>query len=155
MWLVHCIPYIVEASTLISLAGLLNDGSAMVFYTIFSALFLSELGIPGVGETISTGQGFALFFRMSFGGAAIGMVFSVGLVLTLYLLNRRLTGAENVVQVCSTGECFSGRRRSGSLSKSLRLFLTFFLNSTLQSRRHTFATTRRTRCAGHLESSLP
>lgn len=82
--------------------GLLNDGSAMVFYTIFSALFLSEMGIAGVGESVDVAGGFALFFRMSFGGAAIGVAFALALIAVLYMLNRRLTSAENVVQVCST-----------------------------------------------------
>ena len=30
----------------------MNDGSAVVFYNIFSARFLYELGIQGVGEDI-------------------------------------------------------------------------------------------------------
>jgi NhaP-type Na+/H+ or K+/H+ antiporter len=82
--------------------SLLNDGSAMVFYTIFSSLFLTELGIKGVGESIDVAGGFALFFRMSLGGAAVGIAFAMGLIFILYVLNRRLTTAENVVQVCST-----------------------------------------------------
>ena len=82
--------------------GLLNDGSAMVFFTIFSALFLAEIGIPGLGESIDLAQGFALFFRMSLGGAAIGMAFALALITVLYLFNRRLDSSESVVQVCST-----------------------------------------------------
>ncbi|KAL7551579.1 hypothetical protein ACHAWF_014765 [Thalassiosira exigua] len=86
----------------ISGESLLNDGSAMVFYTIFNALFLSEMGIAGVGESIDVAQGFKLFFQMAFGGAAVGMAFALALVSILYLLNRRLTNAEAVVQVCGT-----------------------------------------------------
>ena len=54
-------------------AFILNDGSAMVFFTIFVVLFLNELGIDGVGTEVDLAQGFALFFRMSLGGAAVGM----------------------------------------------------------------------------------
>ncbi|KAL7534390.1 hypothetical protein ACHAWF_004818 [Thalassiosira exigua] len=73
--------------------SLLNDGSAMVFYTIFSKRFLWELGVLGVGKSISVAQGLALFFRMSLRGAAIGFIFSVVLISTLYLLNDRFTDA--------------------------------------------------------------
>ena len=51
----------------------MKDGSAMVFFTIFVVLFLNELGIDGVGTEVDLAQGFALFFRMSLGGAAVGM----------------------------------------------------------------------------------
>jgi len=73
----------------ISGESMLNDGSAVVFYTVFSNIFLSELGI-GLGETYSVGEGFALFFRMSLGGAAVGIAFGFGLVALLFHLNRRL-----------------------------------------------------------------
>ena len=85
----------------ISGESMLNDGSAVVFYTIFSNMFLSELGV-GLGETYSVGEGFALFFRMSLGGAAVGIAFGFGLVALLFHLNRRLDLEENVVQVATT-----------------------------------------------------
>ena len=85
----------------ISGESMLNDGSAVVFYTVFSNIFLSELGI-GLGETYSVGEGFALFFRMSLGGAAVGIAFGFGLVALLFHLNRRLDLEENVVQVATT-----------------------------------------------------
>jgi len=81
--------------------SMLNDGSAVVFYTIFSNIFLHDLGI-GLGETYSVAEGFALFFRMSLGGAAVGVAFGLGLVLLLFHLNRRLDLEENVVQVATT-----------------------------------------------------
>jgi len=81
---------------------MLNDGSAYVFFSIFSALFLLELGIPGVGEEIDVAQGFAIFFRMAGGGAAFGVAFGMGLVIILYHLNRRLNTEENVMQVVAT-----------------------------------------------------
>ena len=33
--------------------SLLNDGSAVVFFTIFGGMFLSELGIEGVGQDVT------------------------------------------------------------------------------------------------------
>ena len=81
--------------------SMLNDGSAVVFFTIFSASFLSELGI-GLGEEINVGEGIKIFFRMSLGGAAIGFAFGLGLMLLLFLLHRRLENEENVLQVAAT-----------------------------------------------------
>ena len=85
----------------ISGESMLNDGSAVVFYTIFSNIWLRGLGI-GLGETYSVAEGFALFFRMSLGGAAVGIAFGLGLVALLFHLNRRLDLEENVVQVATT-----------------------------------------------------
>jgi len=85
----------------ISGESLLNDGSAVVFWSIFSALFMHELGI-GLGEQFSIGGGLALFFRMSLGGAAVGLGFGFGLLLLLFYLDRRLEKEENVMQVAAT-----------------------------------------------------
>lgn len=79
--------------------SLLNDGSAVVFYNIFSARFFHELQIPGFGQDVTWGQGFASFFRLSFGGCAIGLAFGLGAVLLLRMLGRRLSEEENVMQV--------------------------------------------------------
>lgn len=81
--------------------SLLNDGSAVVFYNIFSKMFLHDLNI-GLGEEFSVGEGFKLFFRMSLGGACIGVCFGFGLLILLRLLSRRLEHEENVVQVIAT-----------------------------------------------------
>lgn len=81
--------------------SMLNDGSAVVFFTIFSASFLHDLGI-GLGEEIDLGEGFKTFFKMSLGGAAIGIAFGLGLILLLFLLHRRLDKEENVLQVAGT-----------------------------------------------------
>ena len=88
----------------IHIAGesLLNDGSAIVFFSIFSGLFLLELGVEGLGEQVNGLEGIKLFFRKSVGGACIGLFFGLGLLTLLYLLNRRLDREENVVQVGST-----------------------------------------------------
>lgn len=86
----------------ISGESLLNDGSAYVFFTIFSSLFLTELGIPGLGEEVDVAKGFAIFFQMALGGAAIGFCFGLSFVLVLFCLNRRLNIEENVMQVLAS-----------------------------------------------------
>ena len=88
----------------IHIAGesLLNDGSAVVFYHIFSSRFFYELGVHGFGENIGLRQAFALFLRLSLGGACIGLAFGVGLVTLLFNFNRRLSQEENIIQVTST-----------------------------------------------------
>ena len=114
----------------ISGESLLNDGSAVVFYTIFSQRFYYELGIKKFGSDIGWDDGFGWFFRLcvskelfccislitndvvtttyahffhalflQFGGVAIGLAFGLGTVLLLKMLNRRLSGEENVIQV--------------------------------------------------------
>ena len=74
----------------------------MVFYTIFSGMYLLELGIDDVGEDVDLRDGFALFYRESLGTVAMGIVFGSGLAIFLYLLNRRLKDEENVTQVVAT-----------------------------------------------------
>ena len=64
--------------------------------------FLADLDVSGVGEEVGWAKGFAQFFRMSLGGAAIGIAFGFGLLIILYLLNRRFNREENVVEVTST-----------------------------------------------------
>ena len=81
--------------------SLLNDGSAIVFFTIFSELYFYELGIPGLGQDIDGPQGIALFFQMSVGGACVGAFFAMGLIGVFYSLNRRLEREENVTQVAT------------------------------------------------------
>jgi len=90
----------------ISGESMFNDGSAMVFFTICSNLFLSELGeavgIDDVGTSYNVGSGFVTFFRMSLGGIAIGICFAAGLIFLLSIFQRRLEGEENVIQVTCT-----------------------------------------------------
>lgn len=82
--------------------SVLNDGSAIVFFTIFSSLYLFELGIADKGEDIDWAAGIALFVRMSLGGAATGLFFG-GLLLAVFrILNRRLSREENVVEVAAS-----------------------------------------------------
>lgn len=74
--------------------------NTVVFFTIFKDLFLYSLGI-GVGQDISVGEGFAMFFRMSIGGALIGIAFGLALMLVLFWLDHRLNHEENIVQVAA------------------------------------------------------
>ena len=76
--------------------------SAIVFFTIFSQLFLLELGVAGLGMDIGVAQGFGIFFRMSLGAVASGIFFGLGTRALLYLLKRRLNREENVVEVATT-----------------------------------------------------
>jgi NhaP-type Na+/H+ or K+/H+ antiporter len=82
--------------------ALLNDGAAIVFYSIFSARYLYELGIPDVGENVDLARGVAIFFRKSLGGVAIGLAFGAALLFVLTRLNRRFSREECVVEVLST-----------------------------------------------------
>jgi len=84
----------------ISGESLLNDGSAIVFYSIFKTLFLYELGIGG--EKIGFGKGVVKFLEMSLGAAAVGIAFGLALAASLYVLNRRFNYEESVVQVSAT-----------------------------------------------------
>jgi NhaP-type Na+/H+ or K+/H+ antiporter len=87
---------------LISGESLMNDGSAVVFYTIFSASFLYELGIAGLGSTTTVATGFVVFFRMALGGMAVGIAFGLALVVILFYLDRRFEKEEVVLQVTAT-----------------------------------------------------
>ncbi|KAL7555977.1 hypothetical protein ACA910_003240 [Epithemia clementina (nom. ined.)] len=82
--------------------SLLNDGSAIVFFSIFSGMYQLELGVEGLGEEVNGVEGVKLFFRESVGGSCIGIFFGAGLITILYLLNRRLEREENITQVGAT-----------------------------------------------------
>ena len=86
----------------IQIAGesLINDGSAVVFVIIFSEMFLAENF--GYGDGYTFASGFAMFFRMSLGGAAIGAAFGIGLNVTLFKLGNHLNAHENVFQIILT-----------------------------------------------------
>jgi NhaP-type Na+/H+ or K+/H+ antiporter len=79
--------------------SLLNDGAAIVFFSIFSDLFLSNLEIPGVGKVIGGAEGAKIFCKKALGGSAIGFVAGGAIVFLLFLLNRRYSREENIVQV--------------------------------------------------------
>ena len=81
---------------------MLNDGSAIVFFHIFSSRFMSELGIEGLGRLVGWSEGIWMFLRLSLGGIVIGIVFGVVLVILLFNFNRGLSPEENVVQATTT-----------------------------------------------------
>jgi NhaP-type Na+/H+ or K+/H+ antiporter len=86
----------------IHIAGesLLNDGSAVVFFTVFSAMFLTELGLKDVDASFL--WGLKIFLRMALGGTAIGIAFAIGLIGILYKLDRQLEREETLLQVVAT-----------------------------------------------------
>jgi len=79
--------------------SMLNDGSAIVFFSIFTQLFLAE---QGVGQDVDVAEGFSLFFQKAVGGALIGVAFAIMLVLLLWMLDRELDEEETVLQVGAT-----------------------------------------------------
>lgn len=82
--------------------ALLNDGAAIVFFSIFSVRFFLELGIEGLGEEVDWGRGVALFCQKALGGVAVGILFGIILLTLLFMLDRRFNREENVVQVSAT-----------------------------------------------------
>eukprot|EP00980_Cylindrotheca_fusiformis_P029899 scaffold24016_cov117-Cylindrotheca_fusiformis.AAC.1 len=85
--------------------SLLNDGSAIVFYSIFYEKYiyddLADLGGHDEGEDIDLGKGIAMFLQKALGGFAIGLMFGLGQLAILFLLDRRVSREENIVQVTS------------------------------------------------------
>jgi NhaP-type Na+/H+ or K+/H+ antiporter len=79
--------------------SLLNDGSAIVFFSIFSERFFYLLNVEGFGEDIGWVEGTLMFLKKSLGAVVIGIGFGVGLLLLLGLLNHRMSRTENVVEV--------------------------------------------------------
>jgi NhaP-type Na+/H+ or K+/H+ antiporter len=78
----------------------LNDGSAMVFFNVFSQMWFASL--PGTSEEpITVGQGFALFFQNALGGLAVGIAFAVGLLIALYQLDKRLEPEYDILQAAA------------------------------------------------------
>jgi NhaP-type Na+/H+ or K+/H+ antiporter len=77
--------------------SMLNDGSAMVFYTIFSRIYLDSF--LDDSEPMGWAEGIKLFFQASLGGLAMGIAFALGLVVLLYELDRRLDPEYSILQV--------------------------------------------------------
>ena len=82
--------------------ALLNDGAAIVFFTIFAQRYFYGLNLGNFGEDVDWARGFELFFYMSLGGAAIGFAFGLGLLIILFQLDRRFSKEENIVEVVTT-----------------------------------------------------
>jgi len=81
--------------------SMLNDGSAVVFFTIFGSRFLSELGEVSESDDEPIGS-LLLFLRMTVGGISFGIVFGMLLLAILFMLSKRLLAEENVIQVAAT-----------------------------------------------------
>ena len=77
----------------------MNDGSAIVFFSVFSQMFFAELNIEGFGEVYDWGSGIALFCRKALGSVAVGIFFGLMMIIVLCVLNRRFDSGENVWQV--------------------------------------------------------
>ncbi|KAL3935316.1 MAG: hypothetical protein SGBAC_009144 [Bacillariaceae sp.] len=91
----------------IHIAGesLLNDGAAIVFFSIFVGRYFYEdlhyIGGQEHSEDIDLSRGVAMFFQKALGGAAVGVMFGLGQILLLSILHRRVSREENIVQVTS------------------------------------------------------
>ncbi|KAL7453066.1 hypothetical protein ACHAWC_004753, partial [Mediolabrus comicus] len=96
--------------------SLLNDGSAIVFFTVFSQKWYSSLNILGFGKDLTVAEGFAVFFRMSLGAVVIGVPMGAVVVLGLRWFSRRFSNDDSVVQVI------------GILAVT---YLNFYINDTL------------------------
>lgn len=79
--------------------SLLNDGSAIVFFSIFSQRFYAELGVEGFGSDIDLAEGVAMFCQKAIGGACVGLFFGMGMLAVLILLDHRFSKEENITQV--------------------------------------------------------
>lgn len=75
----------------------LNDGSAMVFFNVFSRVWFSSLPDTDV-EEVELGEGFALFFQNSLGGFAVGLAFAICLLFTLHELDKRMEPDYDILQ---------------------------------------------------------
>ncbi len=85
----------------ISGESLLNDGSVVCFFNVFSKMYYHENDFHEESGKIkyTVGTGFAYFFQLTLGGCAIGLAFGLGTVFMLKALNRRLSERENLMQV--------------------------------------------------------
>lgn len=62
-------------NTLIEMESLFNDGTAMVFFSIFYEL--AKGGEKTIGEAV------VMFLRLALGGPALGVLFGIGVMLVL------------------------------------------------------------------------
>ncbi|CAJ1969546.1 unnamed protein product [Cylindrotheca closterium] len=91
----------------IHIAGesLLNDGAAIVFYSIFVQKYFFEdlqyIGGDEHAENIDLAKGVAMFFQKALGGTAVGIMFGILQISMLLYLDRRVSREENIVQVTS------------------------------------------------------
>lgn len=102
----------------IHIAGesLLNDGSAVVFYHIFSRRFFRELGLEAVGEDVGWLRGAVLFARLSFGGMVIGVLFGIGLVALYVTACVRVRLSDKAVLISQSASIYTDYSTSTAVS---------------------------------------
>lgn len=85
--------------------SLLNDGSAIVFFSIFFDKYLfddlADIGGQEHGADVDHVKGLAMFFQKAVGGFAVGVMFGLAQLVMLFALDRRVSREENIVQVSS------------------------------------------------------
>jgi len=88
----------------------LNDGAAIVFFSVFADLYLTELEGLDVGVDHDFKSGVAVFCRKAFGAVASGIFFGLGLLIILYSFHKRFDREENVVEVSAVRieKCHAG-----------------------------------------------
>lgn len=79
--------------------ALLNDGAAIVFFSIFSERYFYELEGLGLGEDVDFGRGVSIFCQKALGAVASGIFFGLGLLFFMYIFHKRFDREENVVEV--------------------------------------------------------
>jgi len=79
--------------------ALLNDGAAIVFFSIFSARYFYELEGLGLGEDVNFARGVSIFCQKALGAVASGIFFGLGLLFFMYIFHKRFNREENVVEV--------------------------------------------------------
>ena len=84
---------------LLSGESMLNDGSAIVFYSIFIELFLQRIGASSLEDEVTVGSGFTMFLYMAWGGFVVGLGFGLGLLVLLHGAGKHMEAEYNIVQV--------------------------------------------------------
>ena len=82
--------------------SMLNDGAAIVFFTIFKSLYFYEATGGTIGRSFTVAEGFGVFFQQSLGGAAIGIAWGCGLIFLFRTFNRKFDREDTIMQVTVT-----------------------------------------------------
>ena len=84
---------------LIAGESMLNDGAAIVIFTIFRSLYFFEATGGSIGRDFTVAEGFAVFFQQSLGGMAIGIAWGCVLILLLRTFDRKFDREDTIMQV--------------------------------------------------------
>ena len=82
--------------------SMLNDGAAIVLFSIFKSLYFFEATGGTFGSAFTVAEGFAVFFQESLGGTLIGIAWGIVLIVLFRLFNRRFVREDTIVQVTIT-----------------------------------------------------